>query len=184
MYEGKCFSVLPFMTYDGSNAAAIFSTGSDGQQGTWTYNEDNDILTIRCTYDVDVYEEWAAPVDGVFLLRPSGGIAQGLTPEEFTASYAVVAETWNEPVSNSMGIDDVPTLGANATATVDVELKPAMPNTNYNVAAVVTGGLNVLGNLDILSSTVTDESHVSVVVKNTGLLSLGGGKVLVHAVSN
>lgn len=184
MYEHKCYTVTPFLQYDGTNADEIFTAGSDGQDGTWTYNEDNDILTIRCTYDPEVFEEWAAPVDGCFLFRPNGGVSQALTNSEFTDNYAVVLEALNPPVENSFGIEAVGTVNdLGATVTRNVELKPAMPNTSYHVAAVISGGANLLANLEVVSETIVDESNVSVVVRNNGLTASTGGKIVVTAVN-
>lgn len=193
MYEGKCYGVLPFKQYNGTNAGEIFTAGSDGEDGTWSFNEDNDILTIRVTYveatetEPAVFEEWSAPLNGYFILRSNGGIAQSLTESEFTAEFAVVLDAINEPVVTAMGIENITgTLLANATTTVSVELKPAFADTNYVAAPIVAGGLNLLANLQVDSHTIVDENHVSVVVRNKGILSLGlsGAQVIVQAVSN
>lgn len=183
MYEGKCYTILPFMTYDGTNGAAIFAASSDGQDGTWSYNEDDDILTIRADYDEVNYEEWAAPIGGSFMIRPNGGVAQGMTAEFFNSNYAVVVEATNPPVLNATGIDDVPTLAAGASTTISVEVKPAFADDAYVAVAQIIGGKSLLGKLEVTSATVVDESTVSVVVHNTDiLLSVSGGKVLVNAV--
>ncbi|MGW3305874.1 hypothetical protein ACWDG9_04715 [Streptomyces sp. NPDC001073] len=81
----------------------------------------------------------------------------------------------------SAGQATVGALIANATATVTVTLRPGFKDTAYTAVAQVVGGANVLAALSIQSTTVASKSTVTVVVKNTGLVSLGG-QVLVTAI--
>lgn len=85
----------------------------------------------------------------------------------------------------SMGIAAVPTLLGNTQTTVNVTIRPTLPAvTGYSVAAVVVGGVSLLAGLSILSTTIVNASTVAVVVRNTGLVSLGGANVLVAAVDD
>ena len=88
-----------------------------------------------------------------------------------------------QAVSNrvSVGMAPTPALALGGQATVQVAITPPMPNTSYTVAASVTGGTNVLAALSVLSTTIVSGSRVDVVVKATGILSLGAGQVLVVA---
>lgn len=89
-------------------------------------------------------------------------------------------------VEMASGRSLVPALGPGATTVVSVELKPAMPSTAYQAAAFITtsgaGGLNLLGNLEVQNVAVVDSNHVTVTVKNTGLLSLSGAYAVAIAV--
>jgi hypothetical protein len=96
--------------------------------------------------------------------------------------YALATHT--HAASVAAGVNTVPTLGAGASTTVSVTIKPTLPSTSYTVAAFVVGGLNLLGNLQVTGTSVISTSQVNVTVQNTGLLSLGGASVCVIAVIN
>lgn len=99
---------------------------------------------------------------------------------------ALFASMMAAATRTAAGKADVPTLGATASTTISVEIKPPMPDTGYSASAFITtasiGGLNLLGTLEVQQTTVVDASHVSVKVKNTGLLQLAGAIVNVLAV--
>lgn len=190
MYENLCFTIVPYRLYDGTNAAEIRDAAED-PMGTWTYNEVAGVLTIIKTYaeldpnNMPYVDEWSGSVGEYFIIGNNGGMVQVLTPEVFNQNYAPVLESVNEPVLNSTGVSNIPTLAANASATVVVELKPAMDDVNFTVVAQVIGNLSLLGNLEVQSTTITNVGEISVVVKNKNLLStLSGARVLVQAVSN
>lgn len=84
----------------------------------------------------------------------------------------------------SLGIAAVPTLLGSTQTTVQVTIKPAFADTNYQATAVVTGAVNLLASLSVLSVSVINTSRVDVVVRNTGLLSLSGASVLVSCIHN
>lgn len=84
----------------------------------------------------------------------------------------------------SLGVGSVPTLVGAAQATINVTIKPAFLDTNYVATALVTGAVNLLASLSVLSVTIVNATTVAVVVRNTGLLSLSGASVLVAAVHN
>lgn len=86
------------------------------------------------------------------------------------------------PAIQSMGVAAVPTLILNATTTVAVTLHPAMPDSGYSAYAMTFAGVS-LANLTITSVTVVDEDTVNVGLQNTGLITLIGASVLVHAVA-
>ncbi|MFJ8690286.1 hypothetical protein [Micromonospora wenchangensis] len=75
----------------------------------------------------------------------------------------------------------IPALLLGATTTVQVPLKPALPDSNVTAAALVVGGVNVLSTVGVQSWTVVSGSRVDVVVKATGVLSAGAAQVLVIA---
>ncbi|MGW3153994.1 hypothetical protein [Streptomyces sp. NPDC001089] len=103
----------------------------------------------------------------------------------FVGDKAVSLEGHTHPAPAavlSAGKGTVPTLLASATANVVVTLKPGFADTSYSPAAQVVGGVNLLSALSIQSTTVTTKDTVTVVVKNTGLVSLGGATVLVTAI--
>jgi hypothetical protein len=75
----------------------------------------------------------------------------------------------------SAGQAAVPALGAGASSSViSVEIKPGFSDATYKPIALVFGALSVLGALQVVSAVVLDATHAGVVVKNTGLVSLGG----------
>lgn len=99
--------------------------------------------------------------------------------------YATKADlgTATMPVT-AIGVASVPTLLGATQTTVQVTIRPTLPSTSYSVASAVTGAVNLLASLSVLSTTVVSTSRVDVVVRNTGLLSLTGASVIVTAVMN
>lgn len=84
----------------------------------------------------------------------------------------------------AIGVAAVPSLGAGVTsAPFAVTLRPGMPSAAYTPYAVLVGSVTLLGGLSLISATVVDASTVNVVVKNTALVTLAGGSVLVFALS-
>lgn len=81
------------------------------------------------------------------------------------------------------GAIPAPLIG-NATTTIQVTIKPTMPSTAYQAQATLAGSSNILGSLSIQSVTVVSPSRVDVVVKNTGVVSLNGGSVIVYAIKD
>jgi len=81
----------------------------------------------------------------------------------------------------AVGVAPVPSLLASATANVNVQLQPAMPDASYAAYATLFAGIGI-GALQVNSITVVDVDTVTVVVENTGLLTLAGANVMVHAI--
>ncbi len=98
-----------------------------------------------------------------------------------TAAESAIAALQASHNKVSVGMAPTPALALGATATVQVPIVPAMPNTTYTASATISGGTNVLANLSVQSTTVVSASRVDVVVKANGILSLGAGQVLVVA---
>lgn len=84
----------------------------------------------------------------------------------------------------AVGYAVTPNLIVGASATVSVPMVPPLPDAGYNVAVALSGSAQLLGALQILNVSVVSASAVDVVVKNNGLLTLGGATVLVTALHN
>lgn len=84
----------------------------------------------------------------------------------------------------AVGYATTPNLGVGASATVTVDMVPALPDSGYNVAVALAGSAQLLGALQILGHAVVSASAVDVSVQNNGLLTLGGATVLVTALHN
>lgn len=80
----------------------------------------------------------------------------------------------------SIGVAPVPTLLLGGSATVAVQLSPAMADSSYTARAFKFAGVS-LSDLSINSVTVVDADTVNVAVSNVGLLTLTGASVLVTA---
>lgn len=80
----------------------------------------------------------------------------------------------------SVGVAPVPTLLLGGSATVAVQLSPAMADASYSARAFKFAGVS-LTDLSIDSVTVVDADTVNVAVSNVGLLTLAGASVLVTA---
>ncbi len=94
----------------------------------------------------------------------------------------VVAES---EVSSSVatGVGQVPALLIGGSATFSVTLNRTMPAGYAATAFVGDQGNGLLGNIAITAYAVADSTHVSVTVKNNGLLTLSGATVVVLAVA-
>lgn len=114
----------------------------------------------------------------------SGGAAvRGVTASDVQAMIdAGVPVILAVLVQNALGVADVGPIGVGATKPVDVQIKPAMPNTAYSAAASIIGTSTLLGQLEVLSWSIQSASIVRVMVKNNALIALNSGQVLVSAV--
>lgn len=95
-------------------------------------------------------------------------------------SYASSGHT--HAVQLAAGFASVPSLILGASTTVQVTIAPAYPNTAYLARAVLTGSLSLLAALEIQAVNVFSGSRVDVTIKNTGLITLSGGEVIVFAI--
>jgi hypothetical protein len=84
--------------------------------------------------------------------------------------------------TSALGITNVPSINAGANATVDVTIKPTLPNTSYNPGAALIGSTTILGQLSVTSATLLNTSTVRVVVHNGALLTVTGGQLFAMAV--
>lgn len=80
----------------------------------------------------------------------------------------------------SVGVAPVPTLLLGGSATIAVQLTPAMADSSYTARAYKFAGVS-LTDLDIDSVTVVDADTVNVAVSNVGLFTITGASVLVTA---
>lgn len=86
--------------------------------------------------------------------------------------------------SRSVGLKETPTLLLNQSTTVSVDVIPAMADTDYTPYVQLVGPSTALGSLSVTSVSVTDADTVSVVIQNSGLVSLSGIHCLVVCKSN
>jgi hypothetical protein len=94
-------------------------------------------------------------------------------------SAAAAAAAAKKAMYGGIGAVTLPTLLAGATsAALSVPLRPVQPDDGYTVGAFALSGAAVLSAVEIVSM-VKAAGSVAVVVKNTGLVSLGG-LLLVH----
>ena len=84
----------------------------------------------------------------------------------------------------AVGYATTPSLLVGASAAVNVDMSPALPDSGYNVAVALAGSAQLLGALAILGHTVVDADTVEVRIQNNGLLTLAGATILVTALHN
>lgn len=171
--------------YDGTNSGDIIAldefdlnnSSVDGG-GVWTFQSPPD-STLRTI----------APDDWV--VYSQNAVNSNHPPGEFNTFYEcnttcpeveAFASFASEPKIQAMGIAPVPPLTLNQTADVDVTLQPALADDTYDAYAHLFAGVS-LSNLQINSVTVVDGDTVTVAVQNTGVATLSGASVLVHAVA-
>lgn len=158
----------------------------------------NAVITASANYpgeDATVQVTTAAPMDGGYVANFRVGdswafgigqfVRETLTdPYQMTALTDLVLTTVPVPAL-AVGYETTPDLTAGASATVQVPMVPALPDSGYNVAVALAGPSQLLGSLQILSHTVISANAVNVAVQNNnGSLTLGGATILVTALHN
>lgn len=170
--------------YDGTNSGDIVAldafdfNNSSESAGTWSFQSPPDATS----YTIHT-SDW--------ILYAQNQVFQKVSNSEFVTNYRCNVlcpdvETLESlvlaPKVQAIGVAPVPTLVLNATANIDVTLQPAMADDTYNAYAHKFAGV-ALANLNITSVTVVDEDTVTVGVQNTGVVTLSGATILVHAVA-
>jgi len=79
----------------------------------------------------------------------------------------------------AVGVAEAPTLLASQSTVVSVDIVPAMPDSSYTPTAQMFAATGLLGSLSITGTSVVDTNTVNVTVQNSGLISIGGVKILV-----
>jgi hypothetical protein len=156
--------------YDGTNAAFIAGCLNDGSVNSSSGSTCNLQVGESFNFDCPV-NHWVLVQDGNY-----NGV---LTPEDFEALWVVVPSA-----VAGIGVEPIPTLGASTQTTVSVNIVPPMLNEDFTAAPGISGAANLLANLTVLSHSIVDESTVDVVVRNNGLLSLGGATLFVVCTPN
>lgn len=177
-------ATLYAVQYDGTNSGDIaaldafdFNNATESG-GTWTFQSPPDSTTY--TFHT-----------GDWVLYAQNQVMQSRTNIDFLREYSCNALCADvealealavTPKVQSMGVAPVPSLILNASTTVTVTLHPAMPDDTYTAYASKFAGISIT-DLVINSVTVVDEDTVQVAVQNTGLVTLAGANILVHAVA-
>lgn len=174
-------TTLYAVQYDGTNSSDIialdefdFNNASESS-GTWSFQSPPDSTSY--TFHT-----------GDWVLYAQNQVMQAKTNMEFEREYSCNALCPDLEVFStgeqirSMGVAPVPSLVLNASTTVNVTLSPPMPDDSYTAYASKFAGVSIT-DLTINSVTVVDEDTVQVAVQNTGLVTLAGANVLVHAVA-
>lgn len=130
--------------------------------------------------ETDIYNFTMTP--GMWLFQDGGTVGTTNDGVNIAALYTPVNAV-PQP-SLAVGYAVTPSLGVGASATVNVDMVPALPDAGYNVAVALAGSSQLLGALAILSATVAGSAQVDVVIQNNGLLTLAGATVLVTALHN
>jgi hypothetical protein len=170
---------LHAVQYDGTNSGDIdnlFSLNNASESGgVWTFQSPPDATS----YTINT---------GDWILYAQNQVFSKATSTEFPAFFSCNAlcpdiEALSEVTAvRALGVAPVPSLVLNASTTVTVTLQPAMPDSGYTAYASKFAGVS-LTDLTINSVTVVDEDTVQVGVQNTGLVTLAGATIMVHAVA-
>lgn len=164
--------------YTGSNSAELLALCA-----SWSFvSEIDDVLTVQDGFiqvEVSVGDWIVSPSDSSCNLYVSSGFDSSfmevVTPDQLSVAL--------EPVQ-ALGVASVPSLLSNAQTTVDVTIRPSLPDTNYSAAASITGDVSLLGSLSVVSVTKTSGSSVAVQVWNTSSVTLDGATLMVAAVAD
>lgn len=108
---------------------------------------------------------------------PKGDTGAPGTPADMTRVAALEATEGKVAV----GIAAVPTLAAGAQATVQVTIRPTLPDATYTPAALISGVSTVGSALSVTATTVVSSSRVDATVRNVGSASQPGSRVVVIA---
>lgn len=114
----------------------------------------------------------------------SGPFATRLVTPAEAAQYYTLDKSGDQTDVVGLGVATVPTLLGGVEVNVDVTIRPTYLDTNYQAVAIVTGALSILAALSVVSTTIVNATTVRVRVRNTGLLSISGGSVLVSTIHN
>lgn len=164
--------------YDGANSGdidALFALNTVSEAGgVWTFESPPGSSTFTANTN-----DWIVYAQNMALATH--------TPTAFNTFYScnAVCEDVEGLASGTSvraaGVAPIPTLTVlNPDATVAVQLTPSMPDAGYTASAYTFAGV-ALGDLEVNSVTVVDADTVNVSVSNTGLVSIAGANVLVHA---
>lgn len=190
--------------YDGSNGAAIdaaispyadFAVVSDtGGVLTWNLNggANNTVATGEwLIYSLDnvgsmsntqfLRERMCLPLCSDLTATDAAVAALDARVDDLEAGVSTLSTIVDDAFIRSMGVAAVPTLLLGGTATVPVQLQPAMSGTSYSAYASKFAGVS-LTDLQINSVTVVDTDTVNVTVENVGLGTITGASVMVHAI--
>jgi hypothetical protein len=162
--------------YTGSNSAEVLDLAELATPvAPWSIqSESGGVLVLE--FDQDGPDTCTLNVGDWLVFEPKALFAGAYTDDAFQARL-----NHPLPLAVSAGSAPVPTLGASAQTTVSVTIAPAQSG-DYEAAAHLIGGSGLLADLEILSVTPDDADTVDVVVRNNGLVSLGGATVAVMAV--
>lgn len=165
--------------YNTANSSDIIAFLETYGEDWYIVSEAAGVLTVNIVGDprsnlVINNTEWLVFIGPLNGQNPFGNDA--ITNTEFNDGYF--------KVEMSGGWGAVPSLLLGQSTTVDVTLKLPFFDTNYAAIAFISGGLALLGALQITSVTVIDEDTVRVGIQNTGLVTLSGANVGVLAFHN
>lgn len=143
----------------------------------------SDIIAVWSQMDYSVQD--GVPYRALNFLRMEGdGVARNVTltvMEPAVAPPPVPPHT--HPVYFSVGTATIPTLLLSATADVTVTLAVAMPSASYGARTFVSGAVNLISALSVTATTILSATQVRCTVKNTGLVTLSGGELVVLGIS-
>lgn len=183
-------TALTAVQYDGTNSSDIvaldpgFTLNNQTEVGgVWSFNSPPD----STFYTVDTNDYIVFGQNQVFYVwTPAEYELQyqcNITCEDLDAALSgALAEVPGGEMIRAYGVGAVPTLLLSTSADVDVTLQPAMPDTSFTAYANKFASVSLV-DLAINSVTIIDEDTVRVNVSNTGLVTLAGASVSVHAVA-
>ena len=173
-------SRLHAVQYDGTNsndiANVLFALNNESESnGVWSFQSPPDSTSFTIN-------------TGDWILFAQNQAFSRTLEAEFDALYS--CNTLCDDVGvfstgqqvRAVGMAPVPSLVLSGTADVDVTLHPPMPDSDYNAYVSKFADVSV-DDLQINSVTVVDEDTVTVSVENTGLATLSGITIMVHAVA-
>lgn len=126
----------------------------------------------------------ATVATGDWIRYTQGAVYSTHSGSEFSDYYirnATYDDVASIPAVYSVGVKETPTLLLNQSATVAVDIIPAMPDSSYTAVAQLVASSTALGSLSITNITVVDSNTVNVTVQNSGLLNLTGVHLVVVA---
>lgn len=170
------------MQYTGSNSADLdaaastvfdFSIVSEGG-GVLTFTNNGNNYNMNTG-------EWLVYNTSGFAVLPNSIYTSEWDCVALCAELNALGTSTSGVFVRSMGVAPVPTLLLGGTATVAVQLQPAMPDATYSAYAAKFAGVS-LTDLQINSVTVIDADTVDVAVENVGVGTITGASVMVHAI--
>ena len=173
------FRRVECIQYTGSNGADVVALLNAIQTNTvWTVKSQSGASVILTPgSSMLMLNDYTVPMNNWMVCAPGVGVVEIATDARYKSAY-ITQNDITTPRYGGLGLMSLPGLST-GQAPFDVTIRPTQPDMNYRAESFLSGSLNLLGTLSIVSTTKKNESTVTVVVKNTGL-AVTGAALLVH----
>lgn len=184
--------------YTGTNGAELLETVQQitSNTATWSIASDDGLVCVLREQQQGRVADWPVRLNRWLIVAPDFGVVARVRPEIFERDYRRMSQvaglvaatdqmqealTTAAQAGGAFGMASVPALTPAAQqTTVQVQIRPELPTTDYAAAAFISGSANLLAGLEILSVAKVSGARVDVTIRLRGVAALSGGIVAVH----